>query len=196
MFELKNRILIFEGIDRCGKTTQIEKLEQYLSKLGYSPHVFHHGKPFFGTKEYSTSYYIQEFYNYKILFTESEQNVILLDRSFLGEFVWALYRDYSGLESFTEILSSQVFSEWLIFYTKFFFFYDNYVSYSERDDNDSMFKTKKEFDLIVPQFQLACDIIDNEYKKRNLNKCVTRVNISQVGNEKRVFELLTQNLMS
>lgn len=90
-------ILLCEGPDAVGKSTQVQKLLPLLHNL--TTHQWHYSaiKGFSSpeeTKEYSSQTYNNMF---NILQNNYEENNFILDRSHIGEMVYSpLYRDYSG----------------------------------------------------------------------------------------------------
>jgi len=92
-----SKVIIFEGPDNCGKSTQIKMLLKYLA---YDPtHVIHYSNiPGISNKrsmEYGKVLYGDMFK----LITESflSGRNLILDRAHLGEYVYSpIYRDYNG----------------------------------------------------------------------------------------------------
>ncbi len=90
-------IVILEGLDRCGKSTQIRKMQpllidkplqvmHYMAIKGFDDNS--------DVKEYSEKMYKQMFH---ILLTNYPDNNFILDRAHIGEVVYSpIYRDYSG----------------------------------------------------------------------------------------------------
>lgn len=89
--------IICEGLDRCGKSTQIQKLLPFLNDR--SVHQLHYSAiKGFETKE-ETSTYSCEMYSdmFKLLYVFCEDMHFILDRSHIGEMVYApMYRGYDG----------------------------------------------------------------------------------------------------
>lgn len=89
-------LLIFEGLDRVGKDTQIRLLQKYY----YPKKMFHHFHySGFSKNEYTPEEQLEfnkEFYEemFELILTNKNKNIIL-NRSHLGEFVYGpLYRKY------------------------------------------------------------------------------------------------------
>ncbi|MFW6283340.1 MAG: hypothetical protein ACOC1P_04785 [Minisyncoccales bacterium] len=94
---MEGKIIFFEGIDNCFKTTNIKKLCSYFYKKGEPFHVLKYS----GIKEakgiagleFSKKMYDQMF---QIIENSKNQGInIILDRSHLGENVYSRYRGYS-----------------------------------------------------------------------------------------------------
>jgi thymidylate kinase len=93
------KIIIFEGLDRTGKNTQIELLKEYFYKNNNTFLEFHFGKPPELSKKeminISKKMYDNTF-DFMLKSIKIPQNFIL-NRFHCGEFVYApLYRNYSG----------------------------------------------------------------------------------------------------
>lgn len=90
-------ILFVEGLDRCGKSTQITKIQPLL--IDKPLHVLHYSaiKGFSSTeevREYSERLYRSMF---DILENSYKTNHFILDRSHIGEVVYSpMYRNYDG----------------------------------------------------------------------------------------------------
>ncbi len=91
------KFVIFEGLDRCGKDTQIGLLQKrYYPEVW---HTFHYSKiPFeeiHQHKDYSEALYNDMFE--MMLHNKGSQRNLIFNRSHLGESVYApLYRKYDG----------------------------------------------------------------------------------------------------
>lgn len=102
----KKRIIAFDGLDRCGKSTIITELKQKLIDNGYIPFVFHLTSPSY---EYKTlfvseifdgidkketnsiiqwSKFFQLFNTIKILLNSNDKIIIILDRTPFSEPIW------------------------------------------------------------------------------------------------------------
>lgn len=99
------KIIVIEGMDRCGKSSLANKLVSDYGVQNYS--IIHSGKP---PKNLSKSELrIWSFFYNKQLIEKSEQlleflDLVILDRSYLGEYVYgSLYR---GHDYFNEDISS------------------------------------------------------------------------------------------
>lgn len=92
--------IIVEGLDRCGKDTQIGLLSKYFyTQFGEVTQVFHYSKLPFDTIEQHQSYsqdLYKDMFDMMIDNPLSHRNLIF-NRAHLGEAVYApLYRNYSG----------------------------------------------------------------------------------------------------
>lgn len=86
-----NNVVIFEGQDRCLKSTMIDRLIRTDSLHNY--HTIHYGKPpkIDTVQQYQEKTYSQMF---ELL---SENMDFILDRSHLGEMIWSpIYRKYDA----------------------------------------------------------------------------------------------------
>lgn len=90
--------VIFEGLDACGKTTQIKLLETEFAKRGKVSHVLHYSNINLDSNEkirIASQLRYREMFN--ILNLSSDLNNFILDRAHLGEAVYApIYREYNG----------------------------------------------------------------------------------------------------
>jgi thymidylate kinase len=87
---------IFDGPDRCGKTTQIQNLKNYLEDQGHLVHLFKYSKIRGPDIESRSKLYYTEIFDLINYVTNQNMNLII-DRSFASEVVYSpLYRDYSG----------------------------------------------------------------------------------------------------
>lgn len=105
MFQ-KYRIIAFDGLDRCGKSTMISDLEQKLKENGYIPFVFHLTSPSY---EYNTLFtpetfdgidktdtnsiiqwtkFFQLFNNIKTILNSNNKTLVILDRTPFSESIW------------------------------------------------------------------------------------------------------------
>lgn len=92
-----SKIVIFEGLDNCGKTTNINKLYNYWAECNISSHKIHYSGMKISSnikaQEVSMKMYeemfrlFENFYNCNIS--------LIVDRSHLGENVYSHYRNYS-----------------------------------------------------------------------------------------------------
>lgn len=88
---MTNNIIIFEGQDRCLKSTMINRLIQTDEEHNY--HTLHYGKPpkMENVQAYQEKTYLQMF---DLLNTSKD---FILDRSHLGEMIWSpIYRNYDA----------------------------------------------------------------------------------------------------
>lgn len=89
-------ITLLEGLDRCGKSAQIRKIQPLL--VNKPLHVLHNmaiqGLDPEKVKEYSREMY---FHMFQLLHSSYRKAHFLLDRSHIGEAVYSpIYRNYSG----------------------------------------------------------------------------------------------------
>lgn len=89
--------IIFEGIDNVGKTTQIEKIQQYLYDKPI--HKLHYSN-FKGLKNKSDILkYSKKVYNQMMQLLNKTNYNLILDRAHLGEYVYGKkYRNYTDKE--------------------------------------------------------------------------------------------------
>jgi len=126
-------IILFEGPDRCGKSTQITKLQSLLTDKPL--HLLH----YFALKGFSNSESIKEYsYNlYKSMFDLLKNNYkeshFIIDRAHISEAVYSpLYRNYSG-EYVYDLEKNYIGTE---FWSQFYLitFIDNIENIIKRDD--------------------------------------------------------------
>jgi thymidylate kinase len=103
---MTERIIAFDGLDCIGKTAIINSLHDKLIKLDYIPYIFHLTSP---TNDYNTfftdynfgylnrretnsiiqwSKFIQTFNMIKEILSESQRNIVILDRTPFSENIW------------------------------------------------------------------------------------------------------------
>ena len=90
-------IIIFEGLDRCGKSTQIQKLIHLLHDK--SVHQLHYSSvKGFPTKEETETYSCKMYSDmFNLIHSHYKDMHFVLDRSHLGEMVYGpIYRGYAG----------------------------------------------------------------------------------------------------
>lgn len=97
-------IVICEGLDRCGKSTQIEKLQTYFKEKGLETSVMHYAGvdvddcgPFTNpAKEIASRTRYDDMLN--IASHQADMHhVFIFDRAHLGEYVYSpMYRHYDG----------------------------------------------------------------------------------------------------
>jgi len=94
---MKNKIIIFEGIDNVGKSTQIKLIEQHLAKTTNMPSLKLH---FSGVKDIiDKDYYKRQYIDFFEIINSIEYSHchLIADRSHIGEFVYGeKYRKYDG----------------------------------------------------------------------------------------------------
>lgn len=97
-------VIICEGLDRCGKSTQIAKLQDYFKEKGVESSVMHYAGvdvndfgPFTNpAKEIASRTRYDDMLNIAERHVDST-HVLIFDRAHLGEYVYApLYRNYDG----------------------------------------------------------------------------------------------------
>ena len=110
------RIIVLEGCDRTGKSTFISKLDERFRDLGYFPVIFHLMGP---TKFESLSFdnddksliqlakFNDEYDLFREILNANSRNIIILDRSHFGEYVWTKYWDRHG--KYTDYLFTDMF---------------------------------------------------------------------------------------
>lgn len=189
MQEMK-RLIILEGLDRCGKSTQLEKLKNHFLNQNYKVNTYHAGRPKHPAKDYSVSYYIQQMYKIYDELIKDPNLIIILDRSFIGEIVWGDYRGYSGAESFIEIINCSV-AEKLLNMAHIFIFKDELERLREREDGESMFSDSQVVD-IIRKFEFACRLL--KVKANFDSENVSYINLSEVGDETETFNYIIQQL--
>jgi len=92
-------IIIVEGIDNCGKSTQIEKIKNYLAKNKISSHVLHYSNYTELTKEENEEMSKRTYGDMFEALTKFNNPgmAFIFDRFHLGEFVYSpRYRGYDG----------------------------------------------------------------------------------------------------
>ena len=93
---MTSTVILFEGPDRLGKSTQLLKTKKWFEAKGRTPHVLHYSNVKAPDPEKaSRKLYTQEFELFS--FAHAFGLDLLLDRSHLGEAVYSpIYRGYSG----------------------------------------------------------------------------------------------------
>lgn len=89
--------IIFDGIDRCGKTTQIKLLQKHL--ISKPTHVIHYSAIYGITSKKSREYGEIIYRDMFDLISDAyyKGRNLIFDRSHIGEFVYSpIYRNYSG----------------------------------------------------------------------------------------------------
>lgn len=171
LFTMDKKIIIFEGLDRCGKSTQLDLLEKKLESYNLKPLKLHYGRPLYSTLEYQYTYYTQEFYQYHLMTKDDPKTILLLDRSFLGEFVWSHFRDYDGEEIIEKLYNTQIFQE-IKDSIIYFLFFDSWSNFKQRNDGKSLFKNEEEFNLANKKFKKSFDYLKQlgyDYNKYNVD---------------------------
>lgn len=114
----KNRIFIFDGCDRTGKTTYVGAFLEALREKGLLPVKFHLLGPMkfgglrFNDDENSLSQlakFSDEYDLFRQLLEQVPNSAVVLDRSAFSEFVWAVYWRRQG--KYTPTVNSDEFFE-------------------------------------------------------------------------------------
>lgn len=90
----KNPIIVFEGLDRVGKGSHIDKFTKILEELDVNYLTFHCEGPDskIATSTQERIYYqLFTFYNQLKCINSIQKTPIIFDRSFFGEAVWSKY---------------------------------------------------------------------------------------------------------
>lgn len=91
-------VIIICGLDRCGKSTQIEKIRNYFSEKNIETNVIHY-EQVNTTKEHQEAASRIRYDDMLKTANELSKNksVMIYDRAHLGEYVYSpIYRNYSG----------------------------------------------------------------------------------------------------
>lgn len=115
---MRNRIFIFEGCDRTGKSSFINFFKEKFIEEGYIPIVFHLMGPTkfnglaFDNDEKSLiqlAKFNDEYDLIREMLNSDERIVIILDRSAFGEYIWTRYWNRTG--EYTDYVTSKKFIE-------------------------------------------------------------------------------------
>ena len=91
----KYMIVICEGLDRVGKSTQIQRIKRYYEEKNRLFHILHYSNIKGPNIEERSKIYYKEMFEL-IKYAHDKINLIL-DRAHIGEVVYSpLYRNYSG----------------------------------------------------------------------------------------------------
>ncbi len=110
------RIIVVEGCDRTGKSTFISKLDLKLRDKGYFPVIFHlMGPTKFDSLKFDNddksliqlAKFNDEYDLFREILNANSRNIIILDRSHFGEYVWTRYWNRVG--KYTNYLFSEEF---------------------------------------------------------------------------------------
>lgn len=146
-------IIILEGLDRTGKSTQAQKIKKFFSEKYDKIEIIHDkgvsGKP---SLESSKAHYE------KMLATltgmHDKNTLLIYDRFHLGESVYPrLYKGYDGLDTFEyvdEYLKNNFLKDTLLF-----LFYDTPEKLIGRDDNKSLAKSTQDIEDEITAFKNA-----------------------------------------
>lgn len=154
-------IVIVEGMDRCGKDTQIKKIREYLLDTnGKSSHVLHYSsiqtKNQDLVKMKSIELYSDMFYILDTAYRLDCYNVIC-NRAHLGEYVYGhIYRHYNasyiyGIEKLYPFLMENILLFTLV---------DSSFKCNDRDDGNSLSNgqeslVKQEYDRFIEATELS-----------------------------------------
>lgn len=153
-------VVIIEGVDRVGKSTQVKKIEEYYRNKGLVTHVIHYsnptGIPKEAVEEFSHRQYneIFRFINWGLTETNS---VYIFDRCHLSEMVYApMYRKYDGEYA---VKADVAFSGLLPI--KLMLFTDNVENILKREDGAS-------FSSVVEEKQKEIDTFDKAFEMSSI----------------------------
>ena len=90
------KLIIFEGLDRCFKTTNVNEIKNSFINVGKPVHVLHYSSiKSINVKKSSEELYRNLFQMYVAL--KDVDGVLICDRAHLGEWVYGkIYRDYDA----------------------------------------------------------------------------------------------------
>jgi len=182
-------IYIFEGIDRVGKSTQINKLFKKIANRGHGrPLMIHCANFGIGDKVRSETYSKMYYYKFlKDIIRLSDRDIydVILDRSHIGEAVYGpMYRDSDGEYVFD--FEKEIFSERDLESTYLITLIDSPENAIERDDGLS-FST----DLHLKKEEIhlfKCAHNDSHIKNKLL------IDISKVGDADKVWSKINNFL--
>lgn len=178
-------ILLLDGLDRCGKDTQLKKIKQYFEEnLNQVFHVLHYSNIKCKDSRLASEYYYQEMFGL-IDFAEKQNINLILNRSHIGEYIYApLYRNYSGQFIFN---IEQEFAHTIDKFSNLhlFIFIDKPENLIKREDGLSFSKDleqkKKEINAFKDAYERS--FIYNKYL----------ININEL-NENQVFEIIKEKI--
>lgn len=156
--QTNNKVIIFEGLDRVGKTSQIKLLLKYL--LDNPTYVIHFsGIP--GIEPATSRKYSEIMYDdmFNLIRDANDNNRnLIFDRSHLGEYVYSpIYRKYSG-EFIFDIEKKHVD---VIKNVHLFVLIDTPANLLEREDGNS-------FTLDINKKQHEIDLFKEAFDKTNI----------------------------
>lgn len=155
---MTNNVIIFEGQDRCLKSTIINRLIQTDENHNY--HTLHYGKP---PKIENVQSYQEKTYSQMFDLLNVKKDFIL-DRSHIGEMIWSpIYRKYDA-KPFIQKIEKQWYQENKIDKNIFLFVLvdSNYEKWSLRDDNQGLnntsdlFKHLQEIEYFRNSLNMTC----------------------------------------
>lgn len=90
-------VIIIEGVDAVGKSTQIQKIKEYYEKQGKAVHTMHYSSIKSDNVMQSSCLLYQQMFSFMSLAYTLKDCVLILDRSHIGEVVYSpMYRKYPG----------------------------------------------------------------------------------------------------
>lgn len=149
-------LIIFEGMDNTGKSTQARLLTEHISRRKISPPVlnFHyHRMPTFSQKE-NEDYYKKQITCLSTLISLSsefmvDEPILICDRFHFGEYVYGhLYRNYEHCFDYFTRLDEYIVQRFSNQPVYLFLFEDNVKNIVNRDDNLSI---SNDFNLRVQE---------------------------------------------
>jgi thymidylate kinase len=149
--------IIFEGMDRLGKSTQINLLEKFLKKMRKKSKIYH----FIGPEDKRTETQLKNFTNTLYLIDVSDE-IALCDRDIYGEYIYGkMYRNNNPNFIFT---LENVFKN-LTDHSIFFLMEDSIKNVLKRDDgkSDTLNYWKKLYEKI--RFRICFYKSKIKYKK-------------------------------
>jgi len=181
------KMIIIEGPDRTGKSTQINLLKEYFKDKNETFLDLHFGKPAQLDKKemiYTSKYMFKNTFEFALKSLKLQQNFIM-DRFHIGEFVYApLYRKYSGKYVFNieKGCIKKFTTEWNSVFL--IVFIDSPEHLIEKEDGNSFSKTKKMKQKEIDKFKEASE------KSLIKNKIIIDINgksIEQIQQEVNKF---------
>lgn len=149
------KLIICEGTDNTGKSTQVLMLTEELNRKGYTTLNLHFSKMPSFTEEESFLYYRQQALTFNWLdeitkTISKDMFVVICDRFHLGEFVYGpIYRDYKNPYKIFEI------EQFLPKDTKLILFGGDLKKVLNREDGFSMSSDWKKRKLEIDRFNIA-----------------------------------------
>lgn len=171
--------IIVEGLDRCGKDTQIQKLDDYFLQQGIPVTIGHARKITTSDVEQTSRLY---YGNMIANFETPENEVKIWNRAHLGEAVYSpIYRKYSGDYVFSyEQMHNATEGAWKDVFLLVFIDYPGALV--KREDGNSFSSTvegkQMEIDAFTRAFKCSCIP----------NKCL--INIGEIGDADKVFKYI------
>jgi len=174
------KLIILEGLDRCGKDTQQKNIEDLICSKDLTVVNRHFSSPDDGLQETQYFTFVKRFYE---ILKSNNDEVFIWNRSHIGEYVYGpLYRNKSGdfifeIENrFPTVIQNAI----------LFTFIDEPDNILDRDDGESLSKNKRENVIKeINAFKLA-------HQKTGIMK-KQLINISSYD-EHVVFEMIKDSL--